>query len=97
MFFEFEDFSLVKSEPFPAGVAVLDRRVKGADSGLVAVNEISIEVDDEVFVFGIEGLEHGEKLAVEFEKVFWLLGDVRESVFGDNDDVFGADPEGVSR
>lgn len=59
------------------------------------MDKFAIEVDDEVFVFRIVGLKHVEKLAGEFEKIFWLLSNVRIPLFVNNNDVFGADSEGI--
>ncbi len=56
---EFEDGVVVESEAFPDGVAALDGGVEWADAGVVAVDEFGVDVDEEVAVAFVVGLEHG--------------------------------------
>eukprot|EP01026_Neomeris_dumetosa_P072435 TRINITY_DN73751_c1_g1_i1.p3 TRINITY_DN73751_c1_g1~~TRINITY_DN73751_c1_g1_i1.p3 ORF type:complete len:109 (+),score=23.66 TRINITY_DN73751_c1_g1_i1:28-327(+) len=56
---EAEDLVVVDAQPFPDRVASLDGGVEGADAGSVAVDQLAIDVDEQVFVLLVECLEHG--------------------------------------
>ena len=58
MGFEAKDLPLVKSESLPDGIAILDREIEGADPGLLAVNELSVDENEEIFVLFRVGLEY---------------------------------------
>ena len=55
---EFEDPPVVEAQTLPYRVAPLHCRVEGADAGLVTVDQLAVDVDEEVLVLGIELLEH---------------------------------------
>src|SRR5690606_7369225 len=61
---EAEDAAVVEAEPLPDGVAALDGRVERAHAGLVAVDEATVDVDEEVAVAFVELLEHGGQWSV---------------------------------
>ena len=46
---------------FPHGVAALHGRVERADRGLVAVDELAVDVDEEIAVLVVGFLEHGSQ------------------------------------
>ena len=60
MGFEAKDLPLVKSESLPDGLAILDGGIEGADPGLLAVNELSVDENEEIFVLFRVGLEYRE-------------------------------------
>ena len=60
MLVQFEDATVVKTQPFPNRVAALHRRIEWTDPGLVAMHELTIDVDDQVAVLGIKFLKHEE-------------------------------------
>jgi hypothetical protein len=58
MFSEFEDATFVEPETLPDSVAPLHGRVERAHGGLVAVDQIPVDVHDQVFVLLVESLMH---------------------------------------
>ena len=56
---EAEDLAVVEAEAFPDAVAALHERVEGGDARFVAVEKLAVDVDDEVAVALVEGLQHG--------------------------------------
>ena len=60
MLVQFEDPTVVKSQPLPNRVAALHRRIERTDPGLVPMHELTIDVDDQVAVLGIKFLKHEE-------------------------------------
>src|SRR5438034_10699253 len=58
MFVQFEDAAVVESKSFPNRVAALDRRIERADSSFVAMDQLTVDVNDQVLVFRITFLEH---------------------------------------
>src|SRR5207244_8829903 len=69
MFAQFEDASIVKSQSFPDGIATLDRRIKWTDTGLVAMEQAAVDVDQQVAVFLIELLEHFLQKSIGVEPI----------------------------
>ena len=53
-----EDFAVVNAQSLPHGVAALHGGVEWADGGLVAVQQLAVDVDDQVAVFLVEFLKH---------------------------------------
>ena len=58
MFREAKDAAFVQSQAFPNAVAALYQRVEGAYAGLVAMDELAIDVDDEFTIALVELLQH---------------------------------------
>src|SRR5712692_3154893 len=58
MLVQFEDPTIIKPQPLPNRVAPLHCRIERTDPGLVAMNELTVDVDRQVLVFGIRFLEH---------------------------------------
>ena len=58
-----EDPAVVEPQALPDRVAALHRAVERADAGLVAVHELAVDVDEQVAVALVEGLEHQVILA----------------------------------
>jgi hypothetical protein len=58
--FELEDSAVVEAKALPDGIATLYRGVEGANAGFVAMDQLPVDVDQEVAVFFVEFLEHGE-------------------------------------
>ncbi len=57
-----EDRSAVNAQPFPDRVASLDGGIERADPGPVAVHQLTVDVDQDVAVAFVEGLEHGNTI-----------------------------------
>jgi len=60
MLVQFEDPTVVKTQPFPNRVAALHRRIERTDPGFVAMDQLTVDVDDQVAVPGIKFLKHEE-------------------------------------
>lgn len=58
VFVELEDAAFVKSQSFPNRVTILHRRIERANPGFVAMNESTVDVDDEIAIGGVVGLQH---------------------------------------
>ena len=67
MLVQFEDPTVVKTQPFPNRVAALHRGIERTDPGLVPMHELTIDVDDQVAVLGIKFLQH-ESRKIELGK-----------------------------
>ncbi len=53
-----EDAAVVKPQTFPYGIATLDHGIERADPGLVAVDQLPVDVDLQVTVSFVESLQH---------------------------------------
>src|ERR1035437_8994917 len=62
MFDEFENFSTIQAQAFPNRIAALHGGIEGADASLITVQKFSVDVDDQVAVFFVEGLKHGDAM-----------------------------------
>ena len=60
MLVQFKDATVVEPKPLPNRVTALHRRIEWTDPGLVAMDELTIDVDDQVAVLGIKFLKHEE-------------------------------------
>ena len=60
MLVQFEDPTVVKTQPFPNRVAALHRRIERTDPRFVAVDELTVDINDQVLVFAIKFLKHEE-------------------------------------
>jgi len=60
MLVQFEDATVVEPKPLPNRVTALYRRIEWTDPGLVAMHELTVDVDDQVAVPGIKFLKHEE-------------------------------------
>ena len=58
MLVQFENATAVKPQSFPNGVATLHRGIKRADSRFVAMNELTVDVNDQIAVSFVEFLKH---------------------------------------
>jgi hypothetical protein len=58
MFLELENPSLVQPQSFPDCIAALDSRIERANPGFVAMDQLSVDIDDQVAVSFIEFLKH---------------------------------------
>ena len=58
---ELENPSVVDPQPFPHAIAALDDRIKRTDPRLVPMNHLAVDVDEQVFVFLVELLEHVQR------------------------------------
>src|ERR1051325_8369361 len=58
MFDQFENAPVVESQTFPNRIATLHRGIKRADSRFVAMYELTVDVNDQVFVLRIKFLLH---------------------------------------
>src|SRR5262245_19861541 len=58
MFVKLEDPTVVESQPFPDCVTPLYRRVEGADPGLVAMHQLSVDVYHQIAISFVEFLKH---------------------------------------
>jgi len=58
MLVQLEDSPVVDAQALPDGVAALNRGVERADAGLVTVNQLTVDVDQQILVLRIELLEH---------------------------------------
>src|SRR5205823_14971268 len=58
MFIQFENPTVVHTQAFPHCVAALHRRIERADPGLVATNQLSVDVHNQVAVSFVEFLKH---------------------------------------
>ena len=50
MLLQTEDPALVKSQPLPHRISILNRGVKGTDPRLVAMDDLTVDVDLQVLV-----------------------------------------------
>src|SRR5262249_16774815 len=57
---QFKNAAVVESQSFPDRIAPLYHRIEGTHPGLVAVHQLTVDVDDQVFVFRIKCLLHLE-------------------------------------
>ena len=64
MFDEFENFSAIQAQAFPHRIAALHGGIEGADASLITVQKFSVDVDDQVAVFFVEGLKHGDAMMI---------------------------------
>jgi hypothetical protein len=55
---QFENATAVKPQPFPNGVAALHRRIEWADSCSIAMNQLTVDVNDQIAVSFVEFLKH---------------------------------------
>ena len=53
-----EDFAVVNAQPFPDRVTTLYCGVEWANAGLVAVQQLTVDVDKQIAVFLVEFLKH---------------------------------------
>ena len=60
MFYQFKDATVVEPQAFPNRVTALDRGIERTDPGLVAVDQFTVDVNDQVFVLRIKLLLHGK-------------------------------------
>src|SRR5437588_12040926 len=58
MSIQFENPAVVHTQAFPHCVAALHRRIERADPGLVATNQLSVDVHNQVAVSFVEFLKH---------------------------------------
>jgi hypothetical protein len=58
MFVKFENPAVVQPQSFPHRIAALHSRIKGADPGLVAVHELTVDINDQVAISIIKFLKH---------------------------------------
>src|SRR5438094_10556506 len=58
MFIQLENPAVVHTQAFPHCVAALHRRIERADPGLVATNQLSVDVHNQVAVSFVEFLKH---------------------------------------
>jgi hypothetical protein len=65
---QFKDASVVEPKPFPNRVAALHRRIERTNPGFVPMHQLTVNVDDQVFVLGIGFLKHKRKINQEPRK-----------------------------
>ena len=58
---ELENPAVVKPQSFPDCIAALDSRIERADPGFVAMDQLSVDIDDQVAVFRVKLLQHEKK------------------------------------
>src|SRR5436190_10023147 len=58
MFVKFENPAVVQPQSFPHRIASLHSRIKGANPGLVAVHELTVDINDQVAISLIKFLKH---------------------------------------
>ena len=58
MLVQFENATVVKPQTFPNRVAALDRGIERTDARLVAVDQLTVDVNDQVLVLRIKFLLH---------------------------------------
>ena len=61
VFVKFENPAIVQPQSFPDRIAALHSRIKGADPGLVAVHELTVDVNNQVAISLIKFLKHEKK------------------------------------
>ena len=59
MLLQLEDASLVQPQPLPHRITALHRGVKRADACLIAMDETTVDIDEQVAVLRVECLLHG--------------------------------------
>ena len=58
MFVKFENPAIVQPQSLPHRVAALHGGIKRADSGLVAMHEVTVDINDQVAISLIKFLKH---------------------------------------
>src|SRR5260370_19707293 len=58
MLVQFENATAVNAQSFPNGVATLHRRIERTDSRFVAMNQLTVNVNDQIAVSFVEFLKH---------------------------------------
>jgi len=59
---ELENLAVVETKPLPHRVTTLYHAIKRAHARLAAMNELTVDVDNQVLVFFVEWLPHGYAL-----------------------------------
>ena len=58
MFVQFENATVIKSQTFPDSIPTLHGRIEWTDPGLIAMNELPVDVNDQVAISFVEFLQH---------------------------------------
>jgi hypothetical protein len=61
MLMQLEDASVVKPQSFPDCVTALHSGIKRADPGFIAMDELTVDIDDQVAILPIKLLGHEKK------------------------------------
>ena len=64
MLLQFEDAPLVKPQPFPDCIATLHRRVERTHSGLLPMEQPTVDVNHQIPVFFVELLKHDSPVSI---------------------------------
>ena len=60
MLIQFENSPVVEPQTLPHRITALDRGIKWADARFIAVEQASVDIDDQVSISFVELLEHVE-------------------------------------
>ena len=74
MFVELENPAVVQSQTFPHSVTTLHRRIKGADSGLVAMHQLTVDVYNQIAISFVEFLKHWFNRGLRGQRGFLVVG-----------------------
>jgi hypothetical protein len=58
MFVQLKDAAIIEAQSFPDGVAALYSRIERANTSLIAVNQATVDIDDQVAIAFVELLKH---------------------------------------
>src|SRR6266496_2562022 len=58
MFVQLEDLAVVETQSLPDRVAALHHGVEWTDAGLIAVDQVAVDVDDQIAISVVELLQH---------------------------------------
>src|SRR5947209_7109521 len=61
MLVQFKDSALIKPQSFPDGIATLDGRIERAHASLIAMHQLTVDVDDQITVSFVKLLQHGKE------------------------------------
>src|SRR5205085_2686265 len=57
-----KDASVIQPQPFPDGVATLHHRIERADAGLIARQQLAVDINNDITISLVELLQHGLSL-----------------------------------
>jgi len=69
MLVQLENMAVVQTQAFPDRVAALDCRIKRADSSLVAMHQLPVDVHDQIAISLIKFLQHWFR---PITRIVWL-------------------------
>ena len=55
---QFENPTVIKSQPFPDSIPTLHGRIEWTDPSLIAMNELAVDVNDQIAISFVESLKH---------------------------------------